>query len=59
MLLLFSVRVAERPSGKELFILLTVYVFPLFRERLSVCVRASFPFGFEGVMFDLIVIIPD
>ena len=39
----------------------------VFRERLSicacvracVCVCASFPFGFEGDMWDLIVLIPD
>ena len=29
------------------------------RERLSVCVCVSFPFGFEGGMWDLIVLIPD
>ena len=42
--------------GKELFIRLTVRVF---RERLSICVCASFPFGFEGWMWDLIVLVPD
>ena len=32
-----------------------------FRKRLSVCVCASFPFGFEGGMWDLnlIVLVPD
>ena len=40
------------------------YVAPLFlrlcvfRERLSVCVFASFPYGFEGGVWDLIFI-PD
>ena len=28
-------------------------------ERLSICGRASFPFSFEGGMWDLIVLIPD
>ena len=40
--------------GKELFIRFTVHVF---RERLSICVCPSFPFGFEGGMWD--VLIPD
>ena len=31
----------------------------VFRERLSVCLFASFPYGFEGGMWDLIVFIPD
>ena len=30
-----------------------------FRERLSICVYASFPFGFEAGMWDLIVLVPD
>ena len=47
MLLLFSVRVAEWPS--ELFIRF-LWVF-------SICVCASFPFGLEGEMWDLIVLI--
>ena len=42
--------------GKELFIRFTVHVL---RERLSICVCPSFPFGFEGGMWDLIVLIPD
>ena len=42
--------------GKELFIRLTVCVF---RERLSICVWGSFPFSFEGGMWDLSVLIPD
>ena len=41
---------------KELFIRFTVYVF---RERLSICVCPSFPFDFEGGMWDLIAVIPD
>ena len=41
---------------KELFIRFTVRVF---RERLSVCVSSSFPFGFEGGMWDLILFISD
>ena len=31
----------------------------VFLEHLSVCVCASFPFSFEGGMWDLIVLIPD
>ena len=31
----------------------------IFRERLSVCMCASFLCGFEGGMWDLIVLIPD
>ena len=42
--------------GKELFIRFTVHAF---RELLSIYVCTSFPFGFEGGMWDLIVIIPD
>ena len=41
--------------GKEVFIWFTVRVF---RECLSVCVCASFPFGFKGGMWDLIVLVP-
>ena len=50
MLLLFSVRVAEIPPVCEKcsFGLLCVYV----------CVFASFPFGFEGGMWDLMVLLP-
>ena len=29
------------------------------RGRLSVCECASFPFGFEGRMWDLVVLVPD
>ena len=32
---------------------------PVFPERLLICVRASFPFGFNGGMWDLIVLVPD
>ena len=42
--------------GKELFIRFTVRVFS---ERLTICVCASFPFGFGGGMWDLIVVVPD
>ena len=31
----------------------------IFRERLSICMYASFPFSFEGGMWDLIVLDPD
>ena len=31
----------------------------IFRERLSFFVCVSFPFDFEGRMWDLIVVIPD
>ena len=42
---------------EELFIRFTVRVF---HERLSfLCVCPSFPFGFEGGMWDLLVLIPD
>ena len=37
--------------GKGLFIRFTVRVF---RERLSVCVCVSYPFGFEGGMWNMI-----
>ena len=42
--------------GKELFIRFTMCVF---REPLSVNVCSSFPFGFEGGIWDLIVLISD
>ena len=41
---------------KELFIRLSVCVL---RGRFSVCETASFPFGFEGGMWDWIVLVPD
>ena len=31
----------------------------LYRENLPICVCASFPFGFEGGMWELIVLFPD
>ena len=31
----------------------------VFRELLSVCVCASFPFEFKGGMWDFIVLVPD
>ena len=31
----------------------------VFRECLSVCAFASFPYGFEGGIWDLIIFIPD
>ena len=40
----------------EIFIRFTVGVF---RERLSVYVYASVPFGFEGGAFYLIILVPD
>ena len=39
-----------------MFILFTVRVF---RKRLSFCVCASFPFGFQGGVWNLVVLIPD
>ena len=42
--------------GKELLIRLTVHVF---HERLSIYICASFPFGFEGGMWDLIILVSD
>ena len=57
MLVLFSIRLAESPVfGKDLFIQFTVRAFC---ERLSICVCDSFPFGFEGWMSDLIILISD
>ena len=38
-----------------LFIRFTVHVY---RKSKSICVRASFPFGFEGGMWDLTVLVP-
>ena len=31
----------------------------VFHRRVSICVCSSFPFGFEGRMWDLVVLIPD
>ena len=42
--------------GKELFIRFTAIVFC---KLLSVYVFSYFPFGFEGRMWDLIVLVPD
>ena len=42
--------------GEELFIRFTA---PVYREDLSVFVCVSFPFGFEGRVWDLIVLAPD
>ena len=43
--------------GKSCSFTFTVLVF---RESLSICVSAFFPFGFEGGMWDdLIVLVPD
>ena len=42
--------------GKELFLQFIVRVF---RERLSVCMCPSFPFDFEGYLWELIVSVPD
>ena len=36
----------------------TVYLH-IFREHSSICVLASFPFGFEGGVWDLFVLAPD
>ena len=41
--------------GQKLLIRFTVLVF---RKHLSVCECASFPFGFEGGMLDLILLVP-
>ena len=43
-------------SGKELFIGFTARAF---RKLLSVYVFSSFPFDFEGRIWDLIVSVPD
>ena len=57
MLLPFSIRVTEWPP---VWIKYSVYqAYYIFHERLSVCVCASFSFGFEGKMWDLIVLVPD
>ena len=34
-------------------------ILSVFRERLSIFVCLSFPFGFEDGMWDLIILIPD
>ena len=42
--------------GQQLFIW---FIVPVFRERLSICVCASFPYSFEGRVLDLIVLVLD
>ena len=52
-----TLKLNDHLFGKEPFILFIVRVF---RERLSIfCVYPSFRFGFEGKMWDVIVLIPD
>ena len=58
MLLSFSVRVAERPPVWEIVVYF-VYSVCVFRERLSNCLFASFSYGFEVGMLDLIVLVPN
>ena len=41
------------------FCLLCVSFVHVYQHMYVVCVCASFPFGFEGGMLDLIVLIPD
>ena len=43
--------------GKDLFIRITVHVFYVC-VCVHVCVCVSFPFGFEGGMWKLIVLVP-
>ena len=43
-------------SGKELFIRFTARAF---RKLLSIYIFSSFPFDFEGKIWDLIVSVPD
>ena len=57
MFLLFSIwELNDHLFEKELFIQFNVGVF---RGHWSVCVYASFPFGFEGGMWDLVVLLSD
>ena len=42
--------------GKELFIRFTASAF---RKLLSICVFSYFPFGFDGMMWGLMVSVPD
>ena len=58
MLLLFSISVAELPPVWERAVRL-VYYFAYLCECLSFCMCAFFPSGFEGGMWDLIVLVPD
>ena len=48
----------SRMFGKELVIRFNVVVFHK-RLVVCVCVCASFPFGYEGGMWDVIVLVPD
>ena len=57
MFLLFLIRLAESsPVWESLLIRFTVRVL---HGRLSICECDSFLFGFEGGMWDLIVLVPD
>ena len=57
MLLLFTIRILNNNLfRKELLDRFTVRVL---RERLSICVCASFTFGSEGGMWDSIVLVHD
>ena len=53
---LFCFQLNDHPFGKELFIRLNLRVS---RERLSVFMCDSFPFGFEDGLWNLIVLFPD
>ena len=53
--LILSLYLADHLFGKELLIRFPVRVLC---GRLSISVCSSFPFGFEGGMWDLIVLIP-
>ena len=57
MLLLFSIRIAERPHVWERAVHFANCA--CLCECFTFCVDASFRFGFQGGMWDLIVIIPD
>ena len=46
----------DHSFGEKLFIRFTVRVH---REGLSICVCASFAFGFDGEMWDLIILVSD
>ena len=57
MLMLFLIRIALRPPIWEwLFIRLTVCDY---RESLSDCISASFPFGLVVSMWDLVALVAD
>ena len=64
MFLLFSIREAKLPPDcgrKELFILCgrKELFIRVFRDNSSACSCASYSLGFEGVMLDLTVFVPD